>query len=448
MQSSTSHLSFSSSNSTLLSTGPSGTGSGWSACAGDTGTGGVPKTDQATFPDSLCGAYDVEEKGGDPRTVQASLCAQMLVGMGRYLISLSPGERGGGRGGCNPNCNNFCISCPESCSRSFSPFSVMDQNFATNYRALRKIQSFAMDCRVVMDCRVQEMLWVMRIRKQKFMNSSSDSADTAFSRVFYDDEKSEGVRQSDSRVQNLPTSVTSSELSAHQMGGALAGTFRLKSEPRVAILAQASFLKLVLSTFSLPFALCEPPRLSSFLRYVVSYGTRCSFFFCGLTFVYFSVYFFLFARFQRLQLFLRYFVSDKFGVQANIGEEYAHIRRSEEDLGSEVVFWMDDELTGLMSLTYMTTHLFQFTFAGSEQYWHPSWLFTLTFFRTPAQGVCHGGPQGLSEPVAPMPLMHQGIWILHTVSSSSVFQLTSAWTSLSRFPAAVGRRMVFLEYCQ
>ena len=47
----------------------------------------------------------------------------------------------------------------------------------------------------------------------------------------------------------------------------------------------------------LPFALGEPPRLSSFLRYVVSYGTRFSFFLCGLTFEYFFVFFFLFARF-------------------------------------------------------------------------------------------------------------------------------------------------------
>ena len=39
----------------------------------------------------------------------------------------------------------------------------------------------------------------------------------------------------------------------------------------------------------------------------------------------------------------RSFVSDKFGVQANIGEEYAHLRRTEEDLGSEVVFRTDDE---------------------------------------------------------------------------------------------------------
>ena len=62
------------------------------------------------------------------------------------------------------------------------------------------------------------------------MNSSSDNTDTVFSRVFHDDEKSEGVRQSDFRVQNLPASGSPSELSAHQMGGALAGKTRLTTE--------------------------------------------------------------------------------------------------------------------------------------------------------------------------------------------------------------------------
>ena len=62
-----------------------------------------------------------------------------------------------------------------------------------------------------------------------------------------------------------------------------------------------------------------------------------------------------------LLLFLRYFVSGNFGVHANIGEEYAHLRRSEEDLGSEVAFRMDDEWSiefgpslVLMSLTFMS----------------------------------------------------------------------------------------------
>ena len=42
-----------------------------------------------------------------------------------------------------------------------------------------------------------------------------------------------------------------------------------------------------------------------------------------------------------LLLFLRYFVFGMFEVLANIGEEYANLRRSEEDLGAEVVFRMD-----------------------------------------------------------------------------------------------------------
>ena len=54
---------------------------------------------------------------------------------------------------------------------------------------------------------------------------------TVFSRDFYADENSERVRQSDSGVQIVPASVSPTELSTHQMGLSLAGTFRLKSEP-------------------------------------------------------------------------------------------------------------------------------------------------------------------------------------------------------------------------
>ena len=67
-----------------------------------------------------------------------------------------------------------------------------------------------------------------------------------------------------------------------------------------------------------------------------------------------------------------------------------------------------------MLLIFLTANLLHFRFTVIGQYWRPSWLFTLTFFRR------------LSEPVAPMPFMQQGIWILHTVSSSSVSQLRSA----------------------
>ena len=60
-----------------------------------------------------------------------------------------------------------------------------------------------------------------RLLEKRFSNST----DIAFSRVFRDDEMFEQLRQSDLKVQNLPTSVSSSELSAHQLGGTLAGRF-------------------------------------------------------------------------------------------------------------------------------------------------------------------------------------------------------------------------------
>ena len=34
-----------------------------------------------------------------------------------------------------------------------------------------------------------------------------------------------------------------------------------------------------------------------------------------------------------------------------------------------------------MLVTFITTYIFQFGFADTEQYWQPSWLFTLTFLR-------------------------------------------------------------------
>ena len=62
------------------------------------------------------------------------------------------------------------------------------------------------------------------------MNSLSDNTDTVFSRDFHDGEKCEGVRQSDSGVQNLPASGSSSELSAHQMGTSLLKTEAIDPE--------------------------------------------------------------------------------------------------------------------------------------------------------------------------------------------------------------------------
>ena len=67
--------------------------------------------------------------------------------------------------------------------------------------------------------------------------------------------------------------------------------------------------------------------------------------------------------------------------------------------------WNQELFPGLLSLTFMAVHLFQFRFAVADQYWQPSWLFTLTFFRTPGHAVGHEGPRWLSELVAPMPFM-------------------------------------------
>ena len=65
----TAHLSIVSSATSSVSIGPTSSGTGLLARAGGTGTGGVPKTDQASLSDRVVGACDVE-KGGDPRTGQ------------------------------------------------------------------------------------------------------------------------------------------------------------------------------------------------------------------------------------------------------------------------------------------------------------------------------------------------------------------------------------------
>ena len=73
--------------------------------------------------------------------------------------------------------------------------------------------------------------------------------------------------------------------------------------------------------------------------------------------------------------------------------------------------------SGLL-LTLMTTHLFHFRFADTEQYR----LVILTFFTIWDQKLSHclhacAHQQCFSEHVAPMPFMQQRIWILHTVFS-------------------------------
>ena len=56
------------------------------------------------------------------------------------------------------------------------------------------------------------------------MNTTSDCETTLFTGISRIAEKSEELREPDFEVQIVPASVSSSELSAHQMGVALAGT--------------------------------------------------------------------------------------------------------------------------------------------------------------------------------------------------------------------------------
>ena len=53
----------------------------------------------------------------------------------------------------------------------------------------------------------------------------------------------------------------------------------------------------------------------------------------------------------------------------------------DQKLSSELMSGrLHSAITVWMFLTFMTIHLFQSPFADTEQYWHTSWLVTLTFF--------------------------------------------------------------------
>ena len=128
---STSHSPFSSFDSSLLPTGPSGTGSSWTAGAGDTGTGGVPRTDQASSSNFLGMARGVEEKGGDPRT-DHSLCSNSCVGADSRQS-----------GGWQPKLP-LLILLPALFS-GFQLLSLMILKFAMNVRVLQKFLRIVMD---------------------------------------------------------------------------------------------------------------------------------------------------------------------------------------------------------------------------------------------------------------------------------------------------------------
>ena len=82
---STSHSPFSSSNSSLLPTGPSGTGSGWSAGAGDTGKGGDPKTDHSLRVSASLGGDSPHLGGWQPKLPPDSpACTVLAVSRAHY----------------------------------------------------------------------------------------------------------------------------------------------------------------------------------------------------------------------------------------------------------------------------------------------------------------------------------------------------------------------------
>ena len=83
---STSHPPLSSSHSCSLPTGPSGSGSSWTADAAETGKGGDPRTDHS-LPVGM--AHGTREGGGDPKT-DHSLSVGMARRASAILVGVSP----------------------------------------------------------------------------------------------------------------------------------------------------------------------------------------------------------------------------------------------------------------------------------------------------------------------------------------------------------------------
>ena len=191
----------------------------WSSLAGSVSVGGVPKTSHASF---------TSETGGDPKTDHASLTTD--------TGSDPKNAHSLGFGGISPQSGRLATqtatpdspACTDSAvSRAECP-ELADGFTMTNFPAVRDgFPSISEGCESPDEWPRSGVIGQLEAES---MNSLSNNTDTVFSQVFHDDEKSEGVRQSDFRVQNLPASGSPSELSAHQMGASLAGTTRLKTE--------------------------------------------------------------------------------------------------------------------------------------------------------------------------------------------------------------------------
>ena len=252
---------------TMLSSTPTGSGSVASAdCGWTLVTGGDPTTDHAFSSlggDSKTGhASFTTETGGDPKTDLAFSqkmggvpknrpCFLSLHGRrpknrpcflvwidgrrnGCYLFSQSAGGRGGEGEGLatqtattdpaprlNPDfavSRSFGLEFPEV--RDGLPSIGEDPDFRDGLPSIGEDPDFRDGLPSSGDFKGHAHPGA------KVMNSSTDSETTAFPRISCIAEQSEEVRQSDFRVQNLPASVSSSELGTHEMGGSLAGTVR------------------------------------------------------------------------------------------------------------------------------------------------------------------------------------------------------------------------------
>ena len=242
---STSHSPLSSCHSSSLPTGPSGTGSSWTADVGETGTGGDPKTDHSLsvgmargtqegggdpktdhslFVGMACG---MQEEGGDPKT-DHSLCASAI------LVGVSPHSGG--------LATQTAITAPASpglnpdlaISRGHDP--VHPDGFPSSQLASDPVHFDGFPSSQLASDSVHFDGFPISAELSEDRDGfprpgDSEYSDTVFLWDFHTGENSERVRESDSGVQIVSASRSPSELSAHQMGLPLAGTVRLKSEP-------------------------------------------------------------------------------------------------------------------------------------------------------------------------------------------------------------------------
>ena len=217
---STSHSPLTSCHSSSLPTGPSGSGSSWTAGVAETGKGGDPRTDHS-LPVGV--AHGIHEGGGDPRTDHS-----LSGGIARILVGVSPhsGELATQTATPSPACTDLGIStdfsrdsevrdgCPSSADVSVLPDGLSTISHDPDHRDAFPSSAEVSD------------------HRDGFTRTGvMEHSDTVFSRVFYAVENSERLRESDSGVQIVAASGSPSELSAHQMGLSLAGASRLKDEP-------------------------------------------------------------------------------------------------------------------------------------------------------------------------------------------------------------------------